>query len=140
MDEIEVCFRTDENAGGNIESQPRPGVEQKVVAALKIRTSSCKWIVTTGNEWRIEAYALCAYSSFEFHLRSLAQRRSVNGIEVVENRPVGIEKDVHVLTAAPGHVATYAEVLLPEQKIAAERGIGPSADALRSVVRIVKGI
>ena len=129
-------FRPDKNAWRHIESQPRTGVEKKVVAALKVGTAD----KITLEKRCVETQALCTDSTLEFYLRPLTEGRRINSIEVIENWSVGIEKDVHVLATPPGHVAAQTEVFLPEQKIAAESGIGASANALRRMVSIVKRI
>jgi len=123
-------FRPDKYAVRHVEAETSANVSQKVIAALEIRAAS----ETAGEKWLIKTQALNANPTLQFRLRSFAQWRSKHRIEVIENRPVRIEKNVHVLVTAPCHFPAHAEILLDEKEIAAESGVSTAPDALRSVV------
>lgn len=130
-------LRPDEDGIGHVKAESASHVDQEVIAALKVRTAH----KIAGEEWLVETEAFKADSALQFRLCPLAERRTIDRIEIVENRAVGIEKDVHVLMTAPCHLAPYSEILFDKEEITAERRITTAADALWSVVLyVVEGI
>ena len=124
-------FRADKNAVGHIEAESAAYVGKEVVAALEIGTPG----KVAGEKWLIKAEALNPNSALQIRLHPLAQRRTEDSIEIIQNRPVRIEKDIYILVAAPGHFSADPEIFLDEEKVTTESRIPAAADALRSVVR-----
>jgi hypothetical protein len=133
---VEVSFRPDEDGVSYIKAESAANVGKEVVTALEIGTTD----KVTCEKWLIKAQAFQTDPGLQFRLGPLAKRRPIDCIEIVENRAVGIEKDINVLMATPGHLATDSEILLDKEKIAAESWITTPADALRSVICACKGI
>lgn len=137
VDKVIMGFGSDENGVGHVKAESASYVDQEVIAALKVRTAN----KVTGEKWLVETETLQADSSLQVRLRFLPQWRAINGIEIVKNGAIRIEKDINVLVAAPCHLATYSEIFFDEKKITAERRITTAADALWSVVLyVVEGI
>src|SRR5215467_6930697 len=127
--EIKVRFRPQENVAGNVQTNAAAKMSQEVVAALEIGATR----EAAGDKWRVEAEALAADPRLKLGLHVLADRRSPDRVEIVKDRPVRREEDVHVLVGSPRDLAADAEIFLEEEKVSAERRITAAADALRRV-------
>lgn len=130
-------FRPDEYAVCNVEAETAAYVDQKVIAALEIGAAG----ETAGEEWCVKPEALRTDPALQFGLCSLAQRGTIYRVEIVEDRPVRVEEDIHVLVATPCHFPADSEILLVKKEVAAECRVPSTPNALRSmIIEIGKGI
>src|SRR5579871_1606706 len=81
----------------------------------------------------IEARAEPADAAQQFQLRVLAQRRCVDGVDVIEDGPEGLISLVEVAACTPGDLAFDAEVP-PEERITVDAEKGAAPDGLRAVI------
>ena len=135
-DKVKVGLRPDEDGVGHIKAESAANVGKKVVATLKIRTTN----KVAGEKGLVKPKAFQTDAGLQFGLGPLAQRRTVDRIEIIEDWAVRIEKDVHVLVSAPCHFTADAKIFLDKQKITAESRITTTANTLWGVVQIVEGI
>lgn len=134
--EVKMRFRPDKDTVRHVETQSSAHVRQKVVAALEIGAPG----ETARKKRLVKPEALNPDPALQFRLRPFAHGRSKHGVEIVQNRPVWVEKNIYVLMATPGDFSSDSEVFFNKEEIAAERGITAPADALRSVVRTRKPV
>ena len=107
-DKVEVGLRPDEDGVGHIKAESAAHVGEKVVAADEVLAAKCG----TGEKWLVKTKAFQTDAGLQFGLGSLAQRRTVDRIEIVQNRAVRIEEDIHVLMATPCHFTADAKIFL----------------------------
>ena len=107
-DKVEVGLRPDEDGVGHIKAESAANVGEKVVTTLKIRTTN----KVAGEKWLVKPKAFQTDTGLQFGLSSLAQRRAVDRIEIVQNWAVRIEEDIHVLMATPCHFTADAKIFL----------------------------
>src|SRR5579871_5664535 len=81
----------------------------------------------------IEARAEPADAAQQLQLRVLAQRRRVDGVDVIQDGPEGLISLVEVAAGTPGDLAFHAEVP-PEERITADAEKGAAPDGLRAVI------
>ena len=127
VNEVNMRLWTYEDAPVHIQPKAASEVPQEMIAALEIRTSE----KITGENRRIETKALRADSSLQLGLRVLSQRRSKHGIEIVKNRAVGLEEQIHVLMSAVSDFTAHTEVFFEEEEVPAEARVGAAANGLR---------
>src|SRR5260370_14598781 len=104
---------------------------QEVVTAAVVG-AILKKATATGKERCVKADRFKTNPGLQFRLRVLAQGRCENGVEVVQDGPVGLGKDVDVLTCTPGNFPANACIFPEEQKISAEGWVTAPGDRLRS--------
>ena len=128
-------LRPDENGIGHVKAESASHVDQEVIAADEVRASAERTAIV--KKWLVKSETFQTDSALQFRLCPLAERRAIDRVEIVEDRTVGVEKNVHVLMGTPGHLRAYPKVFLIEKEITAERRITTAADALWSVVLYV---
>src|SRR5258707_1897021 len=102
-------------------------MSHEMVAALVILASG----KPAGEKRLIERKPLGADSPLQLSLRLLSQRRSKHGIDIVENRTVGLEEQIHVLMGSVSGFSADTEVLMEEKEVSAEDWVSAAANALR---------
>jgi hypothetical protein len=111
-------------------------MSEEMVAALKVGATG----KVAREEWLVKSKTLQAYATLQLSLCSLAEWGSQHSIEVIKDGTIWVKKDVYVLVTAPGDFSSSTEVLLVKKKIAAERRISTSTDALWRVVPTGQGV
>lgn len=123
-------LRPDKDAVGHVKTDAAANVHKEMVAAHKVRATSK---ATAGEEWLVKAEAFQPDATLQICLNFFPQGRTIHSVEIIKDRPVWVEEDVHILMGSPRHFCANAEILLDEEKIPAERWITAAADVLRGV-------
>lgn len=105
-----MCFRPDKNAVGHVKTDAAAKVHQEMVAALEIRAAGKR----AGEEWLVKAEAFQPDPTLQIRLSLLSQRRTVHCVEIIKDRPIWVEEDVHILMGSPRYFSANTEILLDE--------------------------
>jgi len=136
VDEVEVRFRPNEDAVGYVKTKSATNVHEKMVAALEVSAAGKR----AGEEWLIKTEALQPDATLQICLNLLSQGWTIHGVEIIKDRPVGVEENVHILMGPPRYFSANAEVFFDKQEVAAKSWIAATTNALWSVVRVCKTI
>jgi len=124
-----VRLRSHEDAAHHIKAECAADVSQQMIVAHKIAAGKC----AASGERLIKADAFAAAAGHQFHLNHFSDLLGIEKVEVVQDRPIGLESLVEGLTGAPGYFGLKPDVVL-ENKITTETEKGPTAKGLRRVV------
>lgn len=135
-----MSFWPDEGISPEVITYVGADVSCKMVAAHVIGAASEVVAVELG----VEAQVLATNSSHHIAAKFFAKFASVDGVEIVKDRPIGsrgeetgIAFSVECLMRSPGNLATEAQMVL-QNKEAAEAGIKPSTQGRENVAIAVR--
>ena len=106
---------------------------EEVIAAGKVGATAK--LTETGAKRRVETNAFPSNSTLQIGLRLLAEWWSKHGVEVIQNRTVGLPKYIEVLTCAPRSFRSDSEILF-EKEVSAEGRIAATTNTLRRVIDV----
>ena len=129
VDEIEIGLGLNKETSTRKHPKSRAHVHQKVIAAGEVGTAESRAI----EERLVKTDGFPANAALQIGLRSLADIRSVDRIEVGKDGPVRLEKDIYILVGPPGNLAANPKVLF-EKEIAAKGRITAATQGLWKMV------
>lgn len=124
--EIKPRFRTNKDTVEDVELQASAHISKQVIGAGEVRAGKEAARKRPG----IKPDAFASQSAFQLSGCSLAYRRSIHCIEVIEDRPEGQKSLREISLGPPVDFAAHAKVL-DKEKITAEADESAATDGLR---------
>jgi len=136
VNQVEPYFWTNEGVAPKVSANATPDVSHEVIAANVIGTAGDE---TTTHRRGIEPKILAANTRHQLRGDGFGQLRSPDCIEGVENRTIGLEASVQILTCPPVDLALDSDTVR-EQEIRTEAGVrsashGGEEKAIRGFAR-----
>jgi len=124
-------LRRNENGTHGIVANPAAKVAEEMMAAGEI----CAAEAGAVKERLIETDALQADSCLQIRLGFLANRRGIDGVEIVEQRTKGLKGSfIHILARSPRNLSSGSKIFLEKKKIAFECQVCSASHTLRSEI------
>ena len=129
--QVDTGFRPNEEIAPRIKPDGGAEMAEEMVAADVVGAGG----KTANGEILIETDALRADAALQFELNLVGDRRRIDGVEIVENRPIRLAEEPLEITAAgaPGDFTTDTE-MVEEKDIATECRIETAGQRLGKVV------
>ena len=133
--QVEMHLRRNVDGTHGIVANTASKMPKEMMAAGEIRTAEAGAV----KEGLIKTDALNSDSGFQISLGFLADRRSIDRVEIVEQRTKRLKGSIHTLACAPRNLSSGSKILLEKKKIAFECQVCSTSHILRSEIRAGTG-